>query len=230
MKKDILLILSFFLFLVSAGLLTLKRPLTSFLKKILLQETVYELAGNEQVREIKRQTGKWVGGASEAIFLNQPVSPPLAEFPQEERVLGEKIPEEKWIEVDLSDQRLFAWEKDKLVYDFPISSGKWASTPQGNFRIWIKLRYSLMHGGSKENGTYYYLPNVPYVMYFFKGYGIHGTYWHNNFGTPMSHGCVNLSIPDSATLFAWAGPFLPASKWVAYPSQDNPGTKVIIHQ
>jgi lipoprotein-anchoring transpeptidase ErfK/SrfK len=53
-------------------------------------------------------------------------------------------------------------------------------------------------------GPGYYLPNVPYVMYFFQGYGIHGTYWHNNFGTPMSHGCVNLTIEDSAWIFDFA--------------------------
>ncbi|MGE5251028.1 MAG: L,D-transpeptidase, partial [Bacteroidota bacterium] len=49
-----------------------------------------------------------------------------------------------------------------------------------------------------------YLPNVPYTMYFYKGYGLHGTYWHNNFGTPMSHGCVNLRIEDSKWLYNFA--------------------------
>jgi lipoprotein-anchoring transpeptidase ErfK/SrfK len=53
-------------------------------------------------------------------------------------------------------------------------------------------------------GPGYYLPNVPYTMYFYGGYGLHGTYWHNNFGTPMSHGCVNLSTADSGWLFDWA--------------------------
>jgi lipoprotein-anchoring transpeptidase ErfK/SrfK len=51
------------------------------------------------------------------------------------------------------------------------------------------------------SGPGYYLPAVPYVMYFYKDYGIHGTYWHNNFGTPMSHGCVNMSIPDSEWVY-----------------------------
>ena len=48
------------------------------------------------------------------------------------------------------------------------------------------------------------LPNVPYTMYFYKGYGIHGTYWHHNFGHPMSHGCVNMRTSDAAWLFNWA--------------------------
>ena len=60
-----------------------------------------------------------------------------------------------------------------------------------------------MKGGSIALGTYYDLPNVPYVVYFYKGYGIHGTYWHSNFGHPMSHGCVNVSIPDMALLYNW---------------------------
>jgi hypothetical protein len=66
------------------------------------------------------------------------------------------------------------------------------------YHIYTRLRYTDMAGPG------YYLPNVPYTMYFYKGYGVHGTYWHNNFGTPMSHGCVNLSIPDSEWLFNFA--------------------------
>jgi lipoprotein-anchoring transpeptidase ErfK/SrfK len=53
-------------------------------------------------------------------------------------------------------------------------------------------------------GPGYYLPNVPYVMYFYEGYGLHGTYWHNNFGHPMSHGCVNFTIEDAGWLFDFA--------------------------
>ena len=58
-----------------------------------------------------------------------------------------------------------------------------------------------MIGGNKGLGTYYDLPNVPYVVYFYKGYAIHGTYWHNNFGHPMSHGCVNLSIENAKLIY-----------------------------
>jgi lipoprotein-anchoring transpeptidase ErfK/SrfK len=110
-----------------------------------------------------------------------------------------------------------------------VSAGKWAPTPTGDFRIWIKLRYTLMHGGSKELHTYYYLPNVPYTQYFYKGFGLHGAYWHNNFGQPMSHGCVNLSIPDAEKLFYWTSPVLPEGKNQVTPTKDNPGTRVVIH-
>ena len=108
----------------------------------------------------------------------------------------------RWIDVDLSQQRVYAYEGDTAVNSFIVSTGTWQTpTVTGKFKIWIKLRSTDMAGPG------YYLPDVPYVMYFYKGYGLHGTYWHNNFGTPMSHGCVNLSIPDAEWLynFAWEG-------------------------
>ena len=62
-----------------------------------------------------------------------------------------------------------------------------------------------MKGGSYATGDYYFLPKVPYVMYFIDGgYALHGTYWHHNFGHPMSHGCVNLPTDQSKLLFDWA--------------------------
>lgn len=230
MKKDTSLTIAIFLFSISVGLLGFKKPITSFLAKNIFQKKVFDLASNEKVKEIKKESGQWMESAPIAIFLNKPVSSPLVQIPVEKKVLGEATPQEKWIEIDISDQRIFAHEGDNIVYNFLISGGKWAPTPLGTFKIWVKLRYTKMSGGSKEDGSYYYLPNVPYVMYFYKGYGIHGAYWHNNFGTPMSHGCVNMSIPDAAALFDWADPFVPADKWVIYPSQDNPGTKVVVHE
>jgi len=106
---------------------------------------------------------------------------------------------ERWIDVDLSQQMTYAYEGNTIVNSFLVSTGTWLHpTVTGKYRIYVKLRYTDMAGPD------YYLPNVPYVMYFYKGYGLHGTYWHSNFGTPMSHGCVNLSIPDAAWLYSWA--------------------------
>lgn len=105
----------------------------------------------------------------------------------------------RWIEVNLSEQRVYAWEGDVLMNSFLVSTGTWATpTVTGTFSIWHKTPLQAMSGPG------YYLPDVPYVMYFYKDYGFHGTYWHNNFGTPMSHGCVNLTIPDSEWLYSWA--------------------------
>ena len=105
----------------------------------------------------------------------------------------------RWIDVNLSEQRVYAYEGDIVVNSFIVSTGT-ARTPTvtGKFKIWIKLKSTTMSGPG------YYLTNVPYTMYFHGDYGLHGTYWHNNFGTPMSHGCVNLSIPDAQWLYNWA--------------------------
>lgn len=105
----------------------------------------------------------------------------------------------RWIEVNLSEQRVYAWQGDVLMNSFAVSTGTWATpTVIGTFQIWNKTRIQTMSGPG------YSLPNVPYVMYFYKDYGFHGTYWHNNFGTPMSHGCVNLTMSDSQWLYNFA--------------------------
>jgi lipoprotein-anchoring transpeptidase ErfK/SrfK len=106
---------------------------------------------------------------------------------------------ERWIDVNLTEQRVYAYEGDIIVNSFIVSTGTWRTpTVTGKYKIWIKLKSTTMSGPG------YYLTNVPYTMYFYKGYGLHGTYWHNNFGTPMSHGCVNLRTDDAAWLYDWA--------------------------
>ncbi len=103
---------------------------------------------------------------------------------------------EHWIDVDLSQQRVYAYEGDIVVNSFVVSTGTWQTpTVTGKYKVWIKLLSTSMSGPG------YYVPDVPYVMYFYKGYGLHGTYWHNNFGTPMSHGCVNLTVSDAQWLY-----------------------------
>ena len=105
----------------------------------------------------------------------------------------------RWIDVNLSTQSVYAYEGDTVVNSFIVSTGtRYTPTVTGKFKIWIKFKSTTMSGPG------YYLPNVPYAMYFYKGYGLHGTYWHNNFGTPMSHGCVNLRTSDAEWLYYWA--------------------------
>lgn len=113
----------------------------------------------------------------------------------------------KWIEIDLSGwQTLTAWQGNTQVFSTPVSGGVAAHpTPTGVFYIQTKLRYDDMTNGIAGGDDYYYLPNVPYVMYFYTGgYAIHGTYWHHNFGNPMSHGCVNLPTPAAEWMYNWA--------------------------
>lgn len=103
---------------------------------------------------------------------------------------------QRWVDIDLSSQRAFAYVGDEMVKGFVVSTGTWQHpTVTGVFSVYVKYRAADMSGSG------YYLPDVPYVMYFYQDYGLHGTYWHHNFGTPMSHGCVNFSTPDAAWLF-----------------------------
>jgi lipoprotein-anchoring transpeptidase ErfK/SrfK len=107
--------------------------------------------------------------------------------------------EGRWINVDISNQRVTAYEGAEPQASFIVSTGTvYHPTVEGQFRIWIKLRATDMAGPG------YYLPGVPFTMYFYKGYALHGTYWHDNFGTPMSHGCVNLESHDAEWLFEFA--------------------------
>ena len=112
--------------------------------------------------------------------------------------------DERWIDVDLSTQTLRAFEGNELIFETLISSGL-ANTPTvtGQFRIWLRYESQTMDGS--QLGYDYYLENVPYVMYFYEDYALHGAYWHSNFGTPMSHGCVNMDISDAQWVYSWAG-------------------------
>jgi lipoprotein-anchoring transpeptidase ErfK/SrfK len=109
----------------------------------------------------------------------------------------------KWILIDLSDQRLMAYQGNKTIYTWRVSTGIIRyPTVVGTFRVYAKLPKQRMQGG--RGADYYNLPNVPDVMYFHRGYAIHGAYWHNNFGRPMSHGCVNMPLAAAAWLYDWA--------------------------
>jgi len=116
------------------------------------------------------------------------VPPPPAENAKGKRFL-----------VVLSQQRLYAYDGDKMVRTTLISSGVAAHpTVIGTFYIYARYVSTEMIGPG------YDLPNVPYTQYFFEGYGLHGTYLHHNFGTPMSHGCINMPTDEAEWAFNWA--------------------------
>jgi lipoprotein-anchoring transpeptidase ErfK/SrfK len=105
----------------------------------------------------------------------------------------------KWIEVDLSDQRLYAHEGQSTVLTAIVSTGiSVYPTRTGRFRVYAKYQSTPMSGPG------YYLPGVPWTMFYSGNYAIHGTYWHNNFGRPMSHGCINMKTSEAKWLFQWA--------------------------
>ncbi|MBD2446231.1 L,D-transpeptidase [Nostoc sp. FACHB-152] len=117
--------------------------------------------------------------------------------------------DQRWIQVNLSTQRLIAWEGKKRVYAVAISTGK-RTTPTrvGSFKIQSKYKSARMRGRD------YDVAKVPYTMYYQGSYGIHGAYWHKKFGTPVSHGCINVAPNHAKWLFNWA----------------SLGTAVIIHK
>lgn len=105
----------------------------------------------------------------------------------------------RWIEVNIATQRLIAWEGPTAVYAIIISSGTDDHpTVPGSFAIQSK------HRSARMRGEDYDVPDVPFTMYYYGGYAIHGAYWHHRFGTPMSHGCVNVAVNHAEWLYDWA--------------------------
>ncbi|GAB4444328.1 MAG: hypothetical protein Kow0031_26760 [Anaerolineae bacterium] len=136
-------------------------------------------------------------------------------------------PADKWIEVDLFEQTLAAYEGDRMVYVTLVSSGlPWWETTPGLYRIWIKVRNDKM-SGREGYEDYYFLEDVPWSMYFNGEFALHGAYWHDRFGIKHSHGCVNLSPADARWLYQWATPSGDAGWQLA--TEGNPGTWVWVH-
>ncbi|MFC1627369.1 L,D-transpeptidase [Patescibacteria group bacterium] len=186
------------------------KKLTGFLLMVgLVFIGIFYLKPQENQSDFKLQVENGVKG----VWHGQEVMPPEIELAAVEpviNVLGDADPTaEKRIYVDLSTQTLTAYQGDSLFLEAPVSTGKWGRTPTGEFTIWSKFRATRMSGGS--GAAYYNLPNVPYTMFFSgsgvaasRGYALHGTYWHNNFGHTMSHGCINMRTIDAQKLFSWA--------------------------
>lgn len=139
----------------------------------------------------------WVG---QRLRIYKP-EPAPAPAPQANPIVSAPASGYRYIEVNLSAQTLTAWQGDTAVLYTSVSTGTWA-TPTVTGRFSIGTKYT----AQRMTGPGYDLPGVPWVMYFYGGYAIHGTYWHNNFGTPMSHGCVNMRTDEAAFLYNWAPP------------------------
>lgn len=177
-----------------------------------------------------------VDNNEKAIFNNQEITVPkidLAQKPPKTKILGESdVTGEKHIYVDLTTQTVSAYQGETLFMQAPVSTGKWFPTPTGEFTIWETVRSTKMSGG--EGADYYYLPNVPFVMFFSndkvaagRGFSLHGAYWHNNFGHPMSHGCVNMRQVDAEKLYYWVNPTPKSNTTLA--TDEDPGTKITIY-
>jgi hypothetical protein len=146
-------------------------------------------------------------------------------------ITPQTLPENKSIIVDLTEQILTAYENDQPVFRTKISSGirlleGGFATPKGHYRIIRKRPCRHMANPPNAFGSGFDLPGVPWVSYFTSdGVGFHGTYWHNDFGIPHSHGCINMTSQTAKWLYRWTTPAVPAEEYF-YSGMD--GTRVLI--
>lgn len=190
-------------------------------------------------KEIAVSSGNWIEQKDAPIFDNEQVStqPKKYEDNKLAKILGVNT-SDKWLEVNLTEQKIYAWEGNQKVFEFFVSTGRPGyDTPTGEFTVWRKVLYQAYKGGSKDRGDYYYLPNVPYSLFFAnnkiakgKGYAVHGAYWHNDFGIKRrSSGCVNVRPEEAAKLYYWANPLIGEGVNAINSTADNPGIRVSIH-
>lgn len=151
------------------------------------------------------QLSLWGSGALLGLALGMPeiwvggLMPPVQAQGVTQEIASLRQSGDRWIEVNVTTQRLVAWEGNAPVYAVIVSTGTDKHpTLTGTFAIEDKLRVTRMQGDD------YDVPDVPYTMYYDGGYAIHGAYWHRNFGTPVSHGCVNVAVDHARWLFNWA--------------------------
>ncbi len=145
-------------------------------------------------------------------------------------------PAERWIEIDLSHQVVIAYEGKTPRYVTLASTGRTRTpspeldylTPTGLYQIRGKHLTSTMDNDEPGEPPYS-LEDVPYVMYFKGAYAFHSAFWHDRFGRPRSHGCINLAPTDAKWLYNWAGPDLPETWHGGSATEENPGTWVWIH-
>ncbi len=136
------------------------------------------------------------------------------------------LPDERWIDVDLEEQVLVAYEGTRPVFATLVATaGKKFVTPVGVWRIGDKDTKRRMRN-SDESRASWNVADVPFVMGFRKWYALHGAYWHDGFGRPRSHGCVNLSPADAQEMFGWTRPAVPAG-WT-FVEDDGHGTPIRI--
>jgi hypothetical protein len=144
-------------------------------------------------------------------------------------------PWERWVDVSLAKQMLVAYEGTRPVYVTLVSTGKKGSeeepfdTPTGRWRIYSKHISSTMDGNTASDGSYS-IQDVPWTMFFYGSYALHGAFWHRSFGHVRSHGCVNLGPSDARWLFFWTTPFLPEGWHGVHATDDSPGTTVIVRE
>jgi len=177
---------------------------------------------------VLQEAGASVRIGDGAWMLLRDLARPTANPPPEQ--VGR--PGERWIDVELATQTLVAYEGTRPVYATLVSTGRGAkgaesATPPGVHRVWVKIFASDMANIDRDDlDAHYSLEEVPYVQFFDGAVGLHGTYWHRDFGRVRSHGCVNLAPLDARWLFDFTEPRLPRGWAAAYPTAADEGTLV----
>jgi lipoprotein-anchoring transpeptidase ErfK/SrfK len=140
----------------------------------------------------------------------------------------------KWIDVSIIGQTMVLYEGTKPVYVAAVSTGRDGlgdpkttfSTVRGTFHIREKHVTTTMDSHEVDNK--FELRDVPWVEYFEKGYAIHAAPWHDNYGSPRSHGCINMSPIDARRVFMWTDPPLPVD-WHAVYASETTGEGTVVH-
>ena len=133
---------------------------------------------------------------------------------------------DKRIEVDLGNQRIIAYEDNRPVFTSRTATGYFeGDTPIGEYRV--ERKQPSRHMSSDSEGNSFDLPGVPWVCYIsWTGVSLHGTYWHNNYGTPLSHGCINLNPKAAKWIYRWTIPHAPLNKEHV---ESDYGTRVVVY-
>jgi lipoprotein-anchoring transpeptidase ErfK/SrfK len=171
--------------------------------------TSYVVQTGDELGLISRRFGVTINDIMEVndiadpnlLYIGQTLSIPAPGqyTPTQDEAPSAPLQTGKSIVVSTESQRIYAYENGRLVKSYLVSTGLPATpTVKGEFKIYVKYLADDMQGAD------YFLPQVPYTMYYYRGYAIHGTYWHNKFGRPMSHGCVNLPPEHAQWFFEWA--------------------------
>ncbi len=141
-------------------------------------------------------------------------------------------PGERWLDVELASQTVVAYEGTTPVFATLMSSGRGAqgtdtATPRGIHRVWVKLLSTDMGNVDRDDvDQHYSIEDVPFVQFFDHAVGLHGAFWHREFGRVRSHGCVNLAPLDAARLFDFTWPHLPRGFTAVFPTELEKGSLV----
>ncbi|MDD5309081.1 MAG: L,D-transpeptidase, partial [Deltaproteobacteria bacterium] len=188
-------------------------------------ETVARLAEFPFLGE-ERRGDKLIAAIGPGVFLPRRTVAVAAPVPAP---AGLK-PKERWIDVNLTEQTLVAYEGAMPVFATVVSSGRPGfETPEGSFSIYAK-HVTVTMDDTAAGAEAYSIEDVPWTMFFKDSIALHAAFWHDKFGRVHSHGCVNLAPADARRLFFWAGPTLPAGLHGIVATRQNPGTRVIVHK